>query len=270
MRVKSFKFGTATKSAGQTIKRLMPALLEGHWRPTAKAPALEGTEGYQSSSTRRHLIEPCKNAARSWRDFKAKRHPRKSILPQNFHQPDAPLEALAGSNDDLADEMPVLNDQHSSIAGDLMGRTRPLTMEEALAAPAIEGFTGDNLLIQDRQLSIAGDSTSSNRRMTMQEILASPDAEAAHENEQLRHELDAQEPLPTNQTSNLDANANAHTEHREEILAELSGEAADQDSSPLLPTPGLLSSHLSEIAPDKRVKGLLDVSAEDLVRNSRG
>lgn len=63
------------------MRKLVPALFGGFSRTSAKnATCEEGAE--HKNSARKRLIGSYKHATRSWKDFKASRHQRKSILPQ--------------------------------------------------------------------------------------------------------------------------------------------------------------------------------------------
>lgn len=67
----------------------MPALLGGFSKPLATNTVWE--EGAEHKNfARQRLIGPYKHAARSWREFKEKRHQRKPVLPQFQDRPSRP------------------------------------------------------------------------------------------------------------------------------------------------------------------------------------
>ena len=86
------KYETAIIKAGGSIKKLLPAVFQGS-KSNAKKDQSEQKKANTLGTARALLIQPCKNAAQSWKDFKHKRHQRKSILPSDLDQ------TLGGSND---------------------------------------------------------------------------------------------------------------------------------------------------------------------------
>lgn len=75
------KYETVFRSATGSIRKMIPAALQG-LKPASKKEKPKQKKSHTGSAT--HLVQ---QAAQSWKDFKAKRQHRKSILQPDIYQP---------------------------------------------------------------------------------------------------------------------------------------------------------------------------------------
>lgn len=113
---KSSKFNTAARNAAAKLRKLVPALLGGSSKSVAENAAWAEVP-HQKNSVRKRLIGPYKHAARSLRQFKEKRHERKTILPQLQDQPPTSSDNLAeerGGDQNLRNDQESINDNENT------------------------------------------------------------------------------------------------------------------------------------------------------------
>lgn len=114
------------------MRKMVPAVLGGFSKPSAKnATCDEGAE--HKNSARKRLIGSYKHAARSWKDFKASRHQRKSILPQPPDRSSCPAnDFIEGSGGDQG----LRNHQQPSTGDEDADRRMQTALVQALTADA--------------------------------------------------------------------------------------------------------------------------------------
>lgn len=95
------KYQTAVRKAGGSIRNLVPAVRQG-LKPNAKNDESEQKKVSTLGTARTRLIQPYIHATQSWKNFKDKRHQRKSILPSNLYQPPGASNDLGGRQESSA------------------------------------------------------------------------------------------------------------------------------------------------------------------------
>lgn len=113
----------------------MPALLGGFSKPLANNTAWKESAEHKSFA-RQRLIGPYKHAARSWREFKEKRHQRKPVLPQFQDRPSSPSNLSNEFVQGRGGDQILPNHQQPSIGDENADRRMQIALMHALTTDA--------------------------------------------------------------------------------------------------------------------------------------
>ncbi|MCJ1261367.1 hypothetical protein MMC22_001231 [Lobaria immixta] len=129
---KPSKLDAVARNAAVTVRKLMPALLGSLSKPLAKKTGWN-EDAEHKNSARKRLIGPYKHAARSWNEFKEKRHRRKTILPQHTDPPSPPSNEFTEGRDE---GQGLRNHQESSTGDEDADRRMQTALIHALTTDA--------------------------------------------------------------------------------------------------------------------------------------